>query len=526
MNKIMSKLSFNWLVIVLVFVSPALGPNQLPLDTTFGTYEGGIFTLTADIDYLSYIWYSESEGMTTLDGAGHTISDPWGWMDYGLELYGLSNITIKNLNVQGCGILLDGCNNCTLMNITFSDSTEYGIYIYDDYFTGSYNNTITGNTFSNSGSFGIFLDGDSSNNQIYNNNFIDNGLPGIQCMDSSGENIFSLPLPIGGNYWSDWTSPDDNGDGIVDWAYDVSATSADEFPYVNQDGWLAPPDSDSDGVPDDEDAFPDDPSETSDNDSDGIGDNADPDDDNDGLSDGDEAGAGTDPLNPDSDGDGVNDGVDAFPSNPGECSDNDSDGTGDNADLDDDNDGLLDIDEIVIGTDPFNPDCDGDGLMDGAEVIAGTDPLVQDTDEDGLLDGTEVDIAEGSGCPDPLDPDSDGDTLSDGAEVDTGTNPCESYIEAELRDLGYGIQNLDLDTFTGPNNNANKGRRGVLSNRANAAANEIADANPEEAINVLYSFLDRFDGIDVPKDWISDSPEKEYLVNSVMELIVLLEFLT
>ncbi|MCH7988822.1 MAG: hypothetical protein IID46_06670, partial [Planctomycetes bacterium] len=44
-------------------------------------------------------------------------------------------------------------------------------------------------------------------------------------------------------------------------------------------------DSDGDGVPDSEDAFPDDPNEQSDNDGDGIGDNADPDDDNDGLTD-------------------------------------------------------------------------------------------------------------------------------------------------------------------------------------------------------------------------------------------------
>lgn len=44
-------------------------------------------------------------------------------------------------------------------------------------------------------------------------------------------------------------------------------------------------DSDSDGIPDDEDAFPLDPNESLDNDSDGTGDNADTDDDNDGISD-------------------------------------------------------------------------------------------------------------------------------------------------------------------------------------------------------------------------------------------------
>lgn len=43
------------------------------------------------------------------------------------------------------------------------------------------------------------------------------------------------------------------------------------------------PDSDKDGVPDKDDAFPDDPTEWRDNDGDGIGDNADNDDDNDGI---------------------------------------------------------------------------------------------------------------------------------------------------------------------------------------------------------------------------------------------------
>ena len=44
-------------------------------------------------------------------------------------------------------------------------------------------------------------------------------------------------------------------------------------------------DTDGDGVPDDEDAFPDDPNEQVDTDGDGTGDNADTDDDNDGLAD-------------------------------------------------------------------------------------------------------------------------------------------------------------------------------------------------------------------------------------------------
>jgi len=55
-------------------------------------------------------------------------------------------------------------------------------------------------------------------------------------------------------------------------------------------------DIDNDGVPDNIDAFPNNPNESTDTDGDLIGNNADPDDDNDGFSDAAELAAGTDPL--------------------------------------------------------------------------------------------------------------------------------------------------------------------------------------------------------------------------------------
>ncbi|HHO57321.1 MAG TPA: hypothetical protein ENJ70_02070, partial [Thermoplasmatales archaeon] len=56
------------------------------------------------------------------------------------------------------------------------------------------------------------------------------------------------------------------------------------FVYKNYKEVLNPThDRDGDGVPDDQDAFPDDPTEWRDSDGDGVGDNADNDDDNDGI---------------------------------------------------------------------------------------------------------------------------------------------------------------------------------------------------------------------------------------------------
>lgn len=125
--------------------------------------------------------------------------------------------------------------------------------------------------------------------------------------------------------------PDTDGDGVPD--------SEDAFPFDPRYS----SDRDGDGVPDELDAFPDDPTEWSDTNGNGIGDNRDPDIDGDGVPN--ELDAF--PLDPtewaDSDGDGVGDNSDAFPFDPSEWRDTDGDGVGDNADPDRDGDGRPDL---------------------------------------------------------------------------------------------------------------------------------------------------------------------------------------
>ena len=83
------------------------------------------------------------------------------------------------------------------------------------------------------------------------------------------------------------------------------------------------PDDDNDLVSDNEDAFDENPYETSDFDRDGAGDNSDPDDDN----------------------DKVVDAVDVFDTDSSEWADFDFDGVGSNKDPDDDNDGIIDTED-------------------------------------------------------------------------------------------------------------------------------------------------------------------------------------
>lgn len=79
----------------------------------------------------------------------------------------------------------------------------------------------------------------------------------------------------------------------------------------------------------------------------------------------------------DSDGDGVPDNEDEFPNDPTEWLDTDSDGIGNNADPDDDGDGIPDEVEIEVGMDPLNrfdydSDLDGDGIENKFEYMAGS----------------------------------------------------------------------------------------------------------------------------------------------------------
>lgn len=131
-----------------------------------------------------------------------------------------------------------------------------------------------------------------------------------------------------------------------------------------------PNDQDGDGVVDVDDAFPDNPQETTDTNDDGLGNNTDPDDDSDGVVDEDDAF----PIDPaettDSNGDGVGDNEDsdrdgdnvandgdAFPDDPTEAMDTDDDGVGNNADTDDDGDDVADADDAF----PLDPNRGGPG---------------------------------------------------------------------------------------------------------------------------------------------------------------------
>ncbi len=114
-----------------------------------------------------------------------------------------------------------------------------------------------------------------------------------------------------------------------------------------------------------------------------------PDSDGDGLPDEQEALYGTSPTSRDSDGDGLSDGVEVRmglrPSPDGGVQEVI---TACNPGNDQDGDRLNDCEERVLGTDPCISDTDGDGLPDLAELLGGTNPLIADDLADDDHDGT------------------------------------------------------------------------------------------------------------------------------------------
>ncbi|MEM0466055.1 MAG: NosD domain-containing protein [Candidatus Thermoplasmatota archaeon] len=72
----------------------------------------------------------------------------------------------------------------------------------------------------------------SSSNLFYHNNFINNTRQ--VGGHNTSYNIWDLGYPIGGNYWSDYTGVDANGDGIGDTPYYICEGNIDHYPLMTE----------------------------------------------------------------------------------------------------------------------------------------------------------------------------------------------------------------------------------------------------------------------------------------------------
>jgi hypothetical protein len=252
---------------------------------------------------------------------------------------------------------------------------------------------------------------------------------GSPCIDAGNDAVVSTSTDLAGNprisgahvdmgAYESSAAVDSDGDGVPD--------TQDAFPN-NPNEWA---DTDGDGVGDNSDAFPNDPAEWADSDGDGVGNNNDvfPNDSGEWAdSDGDGVGDNSDafPNNPsewlDSDGDGVGNNSDAFPNDPLEWADTDGDGAGDNSDafpndpsewLDTDGDGVGNNSD-AFPNDPLEwADTDGDGVGNNSDVFPNDSGEWADNDGDGV--GNNSDAFPNN----PLEwADTDGDGVGNNSDV-------------------------------------------------------------------------------------------------------------
>ena len=148
---------------------------------------------------------------------------------------GKVSITDSSFDGNGVAIVLDSATEVIFIDNLVQDSQGDGLVMM-----GCQDILVRGNDFHDNGGFAINATACSDMVAVWNAFFSNNGATlvrqeaNLQCHDDN-DNVWNMSRFPGsggmeGNYWSDWQSPDDNEDGIVDIPYEMSGGAIDHHP--------------------------------------------------------------------------------------------------------------------------------------------------------------------------------------------------------------------------------------------------------------------------------------------------------
>jgi len=168
---------------------------------------------------LGFSDYNNIFGNNAFNNSQHGIAITSG------EYNSISENTVNNNTFSG--ICLEGSSYNTIsINNVFNN--KFGILISDLLMIPCYYNTILANNVRNNRKYGIGLDSYCINNDVYRNSFNNS----LNAYDNGSGNQWDNGVQ--GNFWSDYTGLDEDGDGIGDTPYNIKGTagSKDYYPLM------------------------------------------------------------------------------------------------------------------------------------------------------------------------------------------------------------------------------------------------------------------------------------------------------
>jgi parallel beta-helix repeat protein len=174
------------------------------------------------------ICVNQASNNTILDN--EIVSNSYGLiLCYSSSFNKVSTNNITDSINNGIQLLLSDCNKVFRNSIR-----NNGIGIGLD---SSFNNTVNENVVTNN-SYGIELGYNqyAVDNKIYHNSFLNNTEQTVFNEMIPQSKAWDNGYPSGGNFWSDYSGQDDNGDGIGDSAYVINEFNQDRYPLMEPYG--------------------------------------------------------------------------------------------------------------------------------------------------------------------------------------------------------------------------------------------------------------------------------------------------